>query len=459
MSNEAKTIISGGTCVTTSGTYEADVIIDGETIVALGDGTAFDADERIDASGLLVMPGFVDPHVHIDDSASIDSYATATAAAALGGVTTILDFAWQTENNDLKNEPRPLMEGIARKNEKASEMGAYVDYGLHGGLTVEDSDVIEELGSAVEAGVTSFKMFTAYDFGVSNGFIRRALDRIADLDAVGVFHAEDDDICQDLVSEFRDQGNTNPTWYPKSRPDYAEAMAVDDILRLATETGAKYYGVHTSCRKSAETVADYIGDGSQVRAETCTHYTTLDNSVYKRQGNLPLIAPPIRRPDDVEAVLEHLQAGVLSVVSTDHAPHYREDKQTEWWNSPYGAGSLQVSVPIFHDTAVKEGDFSHQDLVKLMSANPARTFGMSEKGSLNPGTDADVVLFNPSESCIITEQNDASKQDFSLYEGREVTGRVEKTFVRGEMIVDDGELVGTADHGVFVERECPDWSR
>lgn len=451
--------IQNGTCVTAQRTFEADLAIDDGQIVAVGRAEAFPEAERVvDAEGQLVMPGFIDPHVHIDDAASIDTYESATAAAAVGGLTTVIDFAWQRPENDPANEPEPIPDAIERKLGKAERTGAYVDYALHGSITAEDPAVFEDLEPAIDRGVTSFKMFTAYDTRISNGFIRRALEHLADLGAVGVFHTEDNDVITDLVDELRAEGASAPTEFPRSRPDVAEAMAADDVLRLAKRAGAKYYGLHTSCRASADVIADHAEDGSQIRAETCTHYTAHDDSVYAEQGTRPLMAPPIRTADDVEAMFEHLRAGSLSVVATDHAPHYEEAKRGAWWDSPFGVGSVQESVAVFHEVAVNQRGFSYPFLVRTMSTNPARTFGMTGKGSLTPGTDADVVLFDPSESYTITEDDLESKQDFTIYEGLEVTGRVTKTFVRGELVAEDGEVVADPDVGAFVERELPDWS-
>ncbi|WP_264555005.1 dihydroorotase [Halocatena marina] len=450
------TILSGGTVVTDTRTFDADVAIRDGTIAAIGSSESLPpARTVVDVSGCLVMPGFVDPHVHIDDSASIDTYETATAAAASGGITTVIDFAWQTEDNSLENSPRPLTAGIERKQEKAEN--AYVDYSLHGGITIETEDVLEELATAVEMGVTSFKMFTAYDFRISNGFIYKILEEIANLDAVGVFHTEDNSVCETLIEAFKTTGRNESTWYPQSRPDFAEAMAVENVLRMAFETGAKYYGVHTSCRKSAAVIDRFRNDGSQVRAETCTHYTTLDDAVYETQGNLPLIAPPIRKPDDIEAMFEYLRTGTLDVVSTDHAPHSSESKQVDWWDSPYGAGSLQESVPVFHDEAVNKRGFGYPFLVRVMSTAPAKIFGLTGKGTLAPGTDADIVVFDPDKTMRISGDEGASKADFSIYDGREVTGAVQQTYVRGTCVVEDGELVGDPGTGAFVARALPDW--
>lgn len=456
------TVIQGGTVVTADDTIEASVAIDEDEIVAVGSRAAMpDAENSVDASGLLVMPGVVDPHVHVDDMFSVDSYETATAAAALGGTTTYIDFAWQAWVGELSifDAEGTLLEGIERKREKGES--ALVDYGLHGAITRETQGVLDELPDVLDAGVTSIKMFTAYEHGLSNGFMNRVFKRLADLDGVAVLHTEDPSVCDDLTERFQEEGKGDPEWYPRSRPDYAEAMAAEDAVRMATEAGCRYYGIHTSCRKSAAVLADFREQygSDMVRAETCTHYTTLTDDVYEELGNKPMIAPPIREQDDVEAMFEHLKRGSLDVVSTDHCGYRTESKDVEnWWESTFGANGLQVSLPIFHDAAVNDRGFSYPFLVRTMSRNPARIFGLSKKGAITPGMDADIVLFDPTETYTVTAADNASEADFSIYEGREVTGRVKKTFSRGELVADDGEIVGTPGHGEFVPREIPNWS-
>ena len=456
------TVIQGGTVVTADDTIEASVAIDEGEIVAVGSRAAMpDAENSVDASGLLVMPGVVDPHVHVDDMFSVDSYETATAAAALGGTTTYIDFAWQAWVGELSifDTEGTLLEGIERKREKGES--ALVDYGLHGAITRETQGVLDELPDVLDAGVTSIKMFTAYEHGLSNGFMNRVFKRLADLDGVAVLHTEDPSVCDDLTERFQEEGKGDPEWYPRSRPDYAEAMAAGDAVRMATEAGCRYYGIHTSCRKSAAVLADFREQygSDMVRAETCTHYTTLTDDVYEELGNEPMIAPPIREQDDVEAMFEHLKRGSLDVVSTDHCGYKTESKDVEnWWESTFGANGLQVSLPIFHDAAVNDRGFSYPFLVRTMSRNPARIFGLSKKGAITPGMDADIVLFDPTETYTVTAADNASEADFSIYEGREVTGRVKKTFSRGELVADDGEIVGTPGHGEFVPREIPNWS-
>jgi dihydropyrimidinase len=252
-----------------------------------------------------------------------------------------------------------------------------IDVGLYGVLHRETQATLEQLTDALDSGVASFKMFlSTYRVGVSTGFIKRAFDRISDLDAVTAVHTEDPSVCDAVAEDLRNAGKGSAENYPYPRPDYAEAMAAEDVARLATETGVKYYGVHTTCRKPAEVIDQYKEDGSNIRAETCTHYTSLDRSVYRDRGNLAVLAPPIRTPDDVEAMFQYLRDGTLSVVSTDHSVYHREYKEVDnWWDSTFGANSLQVSLPVFRNEAVIKRGHSYSFLTQLMSTNPAKTSG------------------------------------------------------------------------------------
>ncbi len=455
------TVIAGGTVVTADGMFEGGVAIDGEDIAAVAKEDALpSARETIDASGNLIMPGFVDPHVHIDHIPEVraGTYEAETGAAAVGGITTVIDFAWQGGNRGSDDPDKDLLDGIEYKRAEGEATGL-VDFSVHGVLSREDLATLDDIERAIDTGVTSFKTFmSTYAVGISNGFMLQAFERIADLDAVALCHTEDPSVCDAMGDRLRRAGKGDPEYYPDSRPDYAEAMGAADAAQMARETGVKYYGVHTTCRKSADELARFQEDGSQIRAETCTHYTALDRSIHADLGTLPQIAPPLRTQDDIEAIFTYLQDGTLSVVSTDHSAYLREDKDVDqWWDSPYGATSLEYSLPVFHTEAVDRRGYTYPFLVSVMSTNPARTFGMPEKGTLSPGTDADVIVFDPNASYTITADMNVSNADYTMYEGRDVTGRVEHTFVRGEQIVDAGQIVGEPGHGEFIERELPTW--
>ncbi|MDZ7702618.1 MAG: amidohydrolase family protein [Halobacteriales archaeon] len=455
-------VIRDGQVVTADGVREADVAVDGGTIAAVGPADELPEGEAVvDAAGQLVLPGVVDPHVHVDDPYSYDTYETASRAAALGGITTFIDFAWQPwvgEGSQFDAEGS-LLEGVEHKRAKADD--ALVDYSLHLGFTREDESALEEVPAVIDAGIPSFKMLTAYAIGVGYGFMEAVFGAVADHDGVALVHTEDRQVCDYRTEKRKAAGRGAPEDYPGSRPDYAEAMAADSVCRLAMERGCRYYGVHTTSAKAADVLARYRAEHGPelVRAETCPHYTTLDDSIFEERGYLPMLAPPIRTPEDNDAIVEHLREGTLDTIGTDHTGFTVESKDVDaWWEATFGMNSLQTSLAVAHDELVTRRGLGYPRLVELMCTTPARLFGMPWKGTLEPGTDADLVLFDPNETYTITAADNESVADYTLYEGREVSGRVTGTYVRGERVVEDGELVGSAGHGEFVERERPDWS-
>ncbi|RXK47954.1 dihydroorotase [Halorientalis pallida] len=451
------TLLTGGTVVTAETTVDAAVGIDDGTIVGVAEEQVFpEADRRIDVDGDLVLPGVVDPHVHVAGYNSIDSYETGSKAAAAGGVTTFLNFAWQGWDDGDWDTTASLSEAVERHRDQAAPV---IDYGLHPVITQETTAVLDELSGLVADGVTSFKMFTTDDIRLSTGFVGEVFRTLADLGAVGMVHTEDYAVCEQRTEAVKSAPSGESTAnYPRSRPDYAEAMAADSVARLAAAADAKYYGVHTTSAAAADAIASVRTDGSNVRAETCTHYTVFDESLYERLGNRAIMSPPLRTPHDIDALFEHLRDGTLSVVSTDHVPLPRSRKEGgPWWESAFGVNGLQRSLPVFHDEAVTRRGFSYPELVALMCTNPARTFGLPRKGRIEPGADADIVVFDPEETYTISAERNHSNADYSIYDGREVTGRVQQTFVRGTLVAEDGEIVAEPGHGEFRRRVLPSW--
>ena len=450
-------LLTGGTVVTGSSMFEAAVGVDDGTIVGVGDEHALPtATEELDVGGNLILPGVVDPHTHIAGYNTVDSYETGTAAAAVGGVTTLLTFAWQGWDDGEWDESGTLTAAVERHRDTAS---SYVDYGVHPVLTQENADTLGELDSLVAAGITSFKLFTTDDIRLSHGFIGRVFDRLADHGAVGMVHTEDYSVCVERANAVKaTPSGASATAYPASRPDYAEAMSAGAIARLADALDAKYYGVHTTSKAAADAIASVQTDGSNVRAETCTHYTVLDQTALEAQGNRAIMAPPLRSRTDIDALFDRLDDGTLSVVSTDHVALPTDRKEGgPWWESAFGVNSLQTSLPVFHHEAVNRRGLSYPSLVRLCCEHPARTFGLPAKGRIEPGADADLVVFDPDEMYTITATDNHSNAEYSVYEGREVTGRVKQTFVRGTLVAADGDIVAEPGHGTYLTREIPDW--
>ncbi len=445
--------VRNGTLVTPHTMIEADLLVESGSIVGtVSPDTPVDADTVVDADGSLVLPGVVDPHVHVSETA--DAYEAESKAAALGGVTSFITFAAQAFSG--ADSPRTLHESVQRQYDVGEP--SVVDFAVHPIISREDPAVLDELDELVDSGVVSFKIFTAYDRALGSGFIEQIFDRLADLDAVAVLHTEDHDLCSTREAEMRDAGRGDPAEYPESRPPHAEAMAADNAIRLAKSTGTKYYRVHTTCREAGDVITTAQTDNSQIRGETCVHYTVLNREEYEKQGNLPVIAPPLRTSDDIEAMFEFLSDGTFDVVSTDHVVYTRESKEAEnWWDAGFGANSVQRLLPVFHDEAVIKREFSYPKLVQLLCTNPAQPFGLPDKGTFEPGTDADFVIFDPDATQTITADTNASEADYSIYEGREVTGRVEQTYLRGTCLAKNGEFVGESGYGEPLSRTVPDW--
>ena len=457
---QVDTVIRNGSLVTPSGVLAHGLAVDDGEIVARGrDDSLPDAAETIDCDGKLILPGLVDPHVHIDEEPDtrVGTVPAESGAAALGGVTTFIDFAWEGPGRASVDSDTTLLEGIDHKRAKAEQ--SYVNYGLHGVLHRERETTLDQIPAAVDAGVTSFKLFIAdYPVGVSNGFVEAAFERIADVDGVAIAHTEDPSLCARRTDRLQRKGKGDTRYYPESRPDHAEAMAADDAARMSRETGVKYYGVHTTSRAAADALARHRRDGSQIRAETCTHYTALTRDTHREQGSISLMAPPLRTEDDIEGLFERLVDGTLGVVSTDHAVYSRRSKTVDdWWESQFGVNSIQYSLPVFHEVAVRRRDRSYPFLLRVRCRNPARTFGLPEKGTLEVGTDADIVIFDPDRRWTIDETENASNATYSIYDGTEVSGVVERTIVNGVTVVKNGQLIPETRPGRFIEREVPDW--
>ncbi|MCF7935069.1 MAG: dihydropyrimidinase [Synergistales bacterium] len=445
-------VIQEGTVVTPQGSFQADVACSDGRIAALG--MDLQGETTINAEGRYLLPGVVDSHthmsLHLPATTSSDDFHTGTKAAACGGVTTIIDFTGGAPE-------RPLAEDIANRRREAEP--AVVDYAFHAEMIGWRAGEEAQIRAAVREGVTSFKFFTAY--GASgrrsdNGVLYHAMKEIADLDALAVVHAEDDAIIASLEGALSEEGKGRMEALADTRPDFCEASAIGQVAFLAELTGARTHIVHVSSGLGAEQVMAARERGAPVTGETCPQYLLLTEECYRRpRGHRYAASPALRTPVDQEDLWESLREGILQTVVTDHCPF--TNAQKEWKGDfrklPYGLPGVETLLPLVYSEGVTTGRITLEQMTALLSANTARIFGLSpRKGAIQPGSDADLVIFDPRAAWTVTADSLHMHTDFSPYEGHRVQGAVETTISRGEVIYSDGSCIAERGRGRFLHR-------
>ncbi len=451
-----RTLFKNGTIVTATETVEADVLVEDERVVLIGLSLEAEADRTIDASGRYVMPGGIDPHTHMDlpfgGSFCSDDFATGTRAAAFGGTTTIVDFALQGTDEGL----RP---GLDLWLEKAGK--SYTDFGLHMIVKRIDDQVLKEMDELVGEGVTSFKLFMAYPgvFMLDDGSIFRAMQRAADSGALIMMHAENGGPIDVLVQQYLAEGKVDPMWHGRSRPPSMEGEAVHRVFKLAELAGAPAYIVHLSSRDALNAVREARDRGLPAYAETCPQYLYLSENDMARpgfEGAKFVCSPPLRPVDHQEDLWKGLQAGDLQLVATDHAPfNYVGQKDLGVGNFakiPNGLPSVEDRFTLIFQ-GVHDGRISLSRFVELVATAPAKMFGLyPRKGTIAPGSDADIVVFDPNHERLLSAETHHMNVDYSCFEGMKVRGLPELVMQRGRVLVEDGQFHGTEGQGRFIRR-------
>ena len=437
-----RTLISGGTVVTATGSQAAEVLVDGERIVALAApgsdlATTFaDGAQRIDASGRLVLPGAVDVHTHMEmpfgGTQSADTFETGTRAAAWGGTTTIVDFAIQRKGETLRS-------GLDAWHAKA-EGNCAIDYGFHMIVSDVNDQSCKEMDVLVGEGVTSFKLFMAYPgvFYSTDGDILRAMQQARANGATIMMHAENGIAIDVLVSQALSRGETAPRFHGATRPDLLEAEATRRAIALAKVAGAPLYIVHLSTTGALEAVAEARSEGQNAFAETCPQYLFLSSDDLAREGfegAKYVCSPPLRAAEHQANLWRGLRTDDLSVVSTDHCPFcFKEQKELglgDFSKIPNGIPGVEHRVDLTYQGVVA-GEITLARWVEVNSTTPARMFGLyPRKGLLAPGSDADIVLYDPAASQTISSATHHMSVDYSAYEGKAITGRVDTVLSRG----------------------------
>ena len=448
-------LVQGGTVVTATNSSVADVLIDGEEIVAVGALGDVDA-ELIDASGCYVLPGLIDNHTHMampfGGTNSIDDYDTGTRAAAAGGTTCIVDFVIQQHPDGLRSS---LDEWRGR-----ADGAAHVDYGFHMAITQADDGTFADMEPMVEEGICTFKVFLAYKgvLMVTDDLFFRVLETTRDLGALTMVHCENGWVIDVLVERALAAGQTDPIYHALTRPESVEAEATSRSVRLAEQAGAGVYIVHVTCGLAADEIAAGQARGVKVYGETCLQYLT--NTVHDLErpdfeGGRYVCSPPLREAHNQELLWSALDRGVLESVSTDHCPFNSEQKalgRDDFSKIPNGLAMIQHRLVKLWDLGVETGRITPNELVDMTSTAIAHRFGLARKGSIAPGMDADLVVFDPSTPFEFSTRTSHMNVDYDLFEGESSTGSVRHTLCRGTMVYDRGEILTEPGHGRFVPR-------
>ena len=459
-----KKLIKNGMIATENEIFRGDILIDGEKIIGIGSDIDASGAEIIDASGKYVLPGAVDVHTHMDldvgMARAIDDFYDGTVAAACGGTTTIVDhMAFGPKDCSLWHQ--------VNEYHRLADGNAVVDYGFHG--VIQHPVTADRLGELAEIkekeGISSFKVYMTYDFGLTDDELFNVLRAAKEAGIVITVHCENHGLLTQLRKEFVEEGHCEAKYHPLSRPPRCEAEAVNRMIHLAAVAGdAPLYIVHLS---SAEGLHEVLRARAEHRpnlgVETCTQYLILTDREYEDpvEGLKAIMSPPLRKDQDREELWQALADGTIDAVATDHCPfHFREGKaekqygKDDFTKCPNGAPGVQERLMLLFSEGFMKGRISLPQVVKYSSSNPCRMFGLyPQKGSFEPGTDADIVIIDPEKKTLINKEYIRGASDYSCYEGMELEGRIDNVFLRGEEIVRDGDFLGKRGDGKYLRRE------
>jgi dihydropyrimidinase len=455
------TLVRNGTIVTASDRYDADIYIDRGVITYIGRGITVPADRVVDAAGMLVMPGGIDAHTHLDmpfgGTTSADDFETGTIAAAHGGTTTLVDFAIQDVGQGLY----PALDTwMGRAQGKA-----VIDYAFHMIIRELTDQVAGDMDRmARRDGVTSFKLFMAYPgvFMVDDATIFKALRRTRDNGGLICMHAENGGVIDVLVKEALRQGHTAPKYHALTRPTRTEGEATGRAIALAEMAGVPIYIVHLSCADALEKVKQARDMGLPAYAETCPQYLFLSHADYERdgfEGAKYVMSPPLREAWHQDVLWKGLRQNHLQVVSTDHCPFCMNEPpqkqlgKDDFSQIPNGAPGIETRLMLLWDGGVRTGRINVHRFVEIVATNPARIFGLwPRKGTIAVGSDGDLVVWDPDKSVTLSAATHHMRVDYNPYEGRTIVGAPAAVLSRGEVIVENGAFTGRPGRGQFIKR-------
>ena len=445
-------VIKGGMVVTAVSTFSADIGINGEIIAAIGQNLV--GKHTLDATDKLVTPGAVDMHVHlqmpIGNFTSTDDFYSGTRAAAFGGTTTIVDFV-ETQQTQTMQEAIVARRLLADPN-------VVVDYGLHMTIGPDDIAKLEQLPEAFEAGCTSFKLYMAYGLRLQDDELLKALTAVRNVKGLPVVHAENWDVITGLIAQNIAAGRTTPHWHPRSRPALLEAEATGRVIDIATFVGVPLHIFHVSCGETVSRITSARQQGLPVTGETCPQYLFLTWDVYDAPevaGALPVCSPPIRDSKAQNALWQALSQNDLQVVTTDHCPFTAEEKATglnDYSQIPGGVPSIEMRFAALYSHGVRRGLLTPSQWVAQCCTTPAKLMGLSQKGQIAVGKDADLVIFDPDTEHTLTPDSLHETAGWTPYNSLTLQGWPQTTLSRGNIVVHNGEFLGMAGNGRFLHR-------
>ena len=451
-----RTLFKGGTVVSGQGTRPADVLVEGVTISAVGTDLSADGAQIVDCAGKLLFPGFIDAHTHFDlavaGTVTADDFATGSRAALRGGTTTVIDYA-------APDKGETLAYGLAKWREKAAGRCA-CDYGFH--MTIDDwsEGISREMGEMVDQGIPTFKMYMTYPaMMLPEGDLYRALKRLRELGCLTGVHCENSAVIDALIAEAKAAGHMGPASHPRTRPAPLEAEAVSRLLRIAQVADVPVIIVHLSTREGLEEVRAARRRGQTVYVETCPQYLLLDESVYDAADYLDaaryVCAPPIRGAADRDALWEALKSGEIQTVATDHCSFTLEQKRMgreDFTKIPGGLPGVEDRGVLLYTAGVAAGRIDEAAMCRLLSENAAKLYGCwPRKGVIAPGSDADIVIYDPAAEGAITAADHIQNVDYDPYEGIPARGNIHQVYLRGTLAVDRGQVLAGPD-GQFIPR-------
>lgn len=448
-------LIKGGTVVTATESFPADVAVDGGKIVAIGKDLAVNAEKVVDATGKLVLPGALDAHTHMampfGGTVSADSYLAGTRAAVCGGVTTIFDYPVQHKGETIL--------GLIGSKKDVLEKEACCDYAFHCCITdLNDGEILDEMEQAVEEGITSFKCFLVYKkegMMVDDGMLARLLLRAKELGAMINVHAENPDLIDLCTEQYLKEGKTSAWYHYMSRPEFVEAEADKRVVHWASHLDTPVYIVHMADKEGLEACIKAKSEGHDILVETCPQYLEFTCDVYKREdGRNFVCSPPMKGQESQDALWTAIQSGMIDTVATDHCPFQSYEKdwgKDDFTKIPNGCAGVENLYPYMLDAA-NSGKITFERAVELCSTNVAKIFGCDNKGAIAVGKDADIVIYDKDKDFTISVNNMHSDYDHTIWEGKKLHGYPVQTYLRGKLVYDNGDFVGTPGMGDYVKR-------